>query len=116
MTNEERERRPVEGVQAPRTRPEQGGSGGGRAGRPAAFTFARGARIAMTRTGQASASRGSFQNLGIPEQETALCLDCQVVFSIRQRACPKCGGEGMWLISHWRRSGAWRSPRGALVF
>jgi hypothetical protein len=70
----------------------------------------------MTRTGQSSASRGSFQNLGIPEQETALCLDCQVVFSIRQRACPKCGGEGMWLISHWRRSGAWRSPRGALVF
>ena len=70
----------------------------------------------MTRTGQASASRGSFQSLGIPEQETALCLDCQVVFSIRQRSCPKCGGEGMWLISHWRRSTPWRSPRGALVF
>jgi hypothetical protein len=116
MTNAERERRAVEGVRASDKRPDEHGCSAAGAGEPGGVNFARGARIAMTRTGQASASRGSFQNLGIPEQETALCLDCQVVFSIRQRSCPKCGGEGMWLISHWRRPGASRSTRGALVF
>jgi len=116
MTNVERARRAVQGVRASDRRPDEHGGPAAGAGESGDVNFARGARIAMTRTGQSSASRGSFQNLGIPEQETALCLDCQVVFSIRQRACPKCGGEGMWLISHWRRSAPSKSTRGALVF
>ncbi len=40
----------------------------------------------------------------IREDETALCLDCCVTFSIRNRACPKCGGEHFWLTAKWRRA------------
>ena len=34
--------------------------------------------------------------------ETALCLDCQIIFSVRNRACPKCDGEHFWLIANWK--------------
>jgi hypothetical protein len=49
------------------------------------------------------------QAASIREEETALCLDCKVFFSIRNRACPKCGGEQFWLIAHWKREP--RPPR-----
>jgi hypothetical protein len=39
----------------------------------------------------------------IREEETALCLDCNVTFNIRNRTCPKCGGEQLWLTAKWRR-------------
>jgi hypothetical protein len=39
----------------------------------------------------------------IREDETALCLDCSVTFNIRNRTCPKCGGEQFWLTAKWRR-------------
>jgi hypothetical protein len=39
----------------------------------------------------------------IREGETALCLDCCVAFNIRNRTCPKCGGEQFWLTAKWRR-------------
>jgi hypothetical protein len=54
-------------------------------------------------------TKAAFQSPAIPEQETALCLDCQVLFSIRQRTCPQCGGDDLWLIAHWR--GAARPTR-----
>jgi hypothetical protein len=38
----------------------------------------------------------------VREDETALCLDCSVTFNIRNRACPKCGGEQFWLTARWR--------------
>ncbi len=38
----------------------------------------------------------------IREDEAALCLDCRVTFSIRNRACPKCGGDHFWLVAKWK--------------
>jgi hypothetical protein len=55
--------------------------------------------------GEAGASSGDLSLLAtsIREDETALCLDCCVTFSIRNRTCPKCGGEQLWLTAKWRR-------------
>jgi len=38
------------------------------------------------------------------EGETALCLDCLVSFSVRNRTCPKCGGEQFWLMAKWMQA------------
>ena len=56
-------------------------------------------------SGVAGASSGDVALLAnsIREGETALCLDCNVTFSIRNRECPKCGGEQLWLTAKWRR-------------
>lgn len=40
----------------------------------------------------------------IREGETALCLDCLVTFSVRNRTCPKCGGEQFWLMGKWMQA------------
>lgn len=55
---------------------------------------------------EAGASSGDLALLtnSIREDETALCLDCSVAFNIRNRTCPKCGGEQFWLTAKWRRS------------
>ncbi len=34
--------------------------------------------------------------------ETALCLDCQVMFNVRNRVCPKCDGQQFWLVANWK--------------
>jgi len=47
-----------------------------------------------------------LQANSIREDETALCLDCNVAFSVRNRACPKCDGEHFWLIANWRNAPA----------
>ena len=54
---------------------------------------------------EAGASAGDVALLtnSIREEETALCLDCCVAFNVRNRACPKCGGEQFWLTAKWRR-------------
>ena len=54
---------------------------------------------------ETGASSGDFSLLAnsIREDETALCLDCCVTFNIRNRMCPKCGGEQFWLTAKWRR-------------
>ena len=54
---------------------------------------------------ETGASSGDFSLLSnsIREDETALCLDCSVMFNIRNRTCPKCGGEQFWLTAKWRR-------------
>lgn len=54
---------------------------------------------------EAGASSGDLTLLAnsIREEETALCLDCCVAFNIRNRTCPKCGGEQFWLTAKWRR-------------
>ena len=54
---------------------------------------------------EAGASSGDLALLtnSIREDETALCLDCSVTFNIRNRSCPKCGGEQFWLTAKWRR-------------
>jgi hypothetical protein len=36
--------------------------------------------------------------------ETALCLDCLVTFSVRNRTCPKCGSEQFWLMAKWKQT------------
>ena len=56
-------------------------------------------------SGVAGASCGDVALLtnSIREEETALCLDCNVTFNIRNRTCPKCGGEQLWLTAKWRR-------------
>ena len=74
-------------------------------------------RVFSTEMGpsQAVSRASSFQKLGIPEQETALCLDCQIVFHIRRKSCPKCAGEGLWLIARWRRMAGWKDPKRALA-
>jgi hypothetical protein len=46
------------------------------------------------------------QASSIREEETAVCLDCQVYFNIRSRTCPKCDGEQFWLISNWKKQPA----------
>ena len=38
--------------------------------------------------------------------ETALCLDCQVMFNVRNRLCPKCNGEQFWLVANWKATRA----------
>ena len=55
---------------------------------------------------EAGASSGDLALLtnSIREDETALCLDCSVAFNIRNRTCPKCGGEQFWLTAKWRRA------------
>ncbi len=35
--------------------------------------------------------------------ETALCLDCQVMFNVRNRVCPKCDGQQFWLVANWKQ-------------
>ena len=57
-----------------------------------------------TLSGVAGASSGDVALLAnsIREGETALCLDCNVTFSIRNRTCPKCDGEQFWLTAKWR--------------
>ena len=54
---------------------------------------------------EAGASAGDVALLtnSIREEETALCLDCCVAFNVRNRTCPKCGGEQFWLTAKWRR-------------
>jgi hypothetical protein len=54
---------------------------------------------------ETGASSGDLSLLAnsIREGETALCLDCCVTFNIRNRTCPKCGGEQFWLTAKWRR-------------
>ena len=54
---------------------------------------------------EAGASAGDVALLtnSIREEETALCLDCSVAFNVRNRTCPKCGGEQFWLTAKWRR-------------
>lgn len=56
-------------------------------------------------SGVAGASCGDVALMAnsIREGETALCLDCSVTFNIRNRTCPKCGGEQLWLTAKWRR-------------
>jgi hypothetical protein len=44
-----------------------------------------------------------LQASSIREDETALCLDCRVYFSIRNRTCPKCDGEHFWLTANWKK-------------
>ena len=55
---------------------------------------------------EAGTSSGDFALLtnSIREDEAALCLDCSVAFNIRNRTCPKCGGEQFWLTAKWRRA------------
>src|SRR5262249_43224672 len=59
------------------------------------------------------AASGSGQ--AVREGETALCLDCLVTFSIRQRTCPKCGGEQFWLMGKWAQAPV-RTRRVAVPF
>ena len=58
---------------------------------------------ALSGVAGASCSDVALMANSIREGETALCLDCNVTFSIRNRACPKCGGEQLWLTAKWRR-------------
>jgi len=62
-------------------------------------------RVEGSILGEVGASSGDLSLLttSIREDETALCLDCSVTFSIRNRTCPKCGGEQLWLTAKWRR-------------
>ena len=46
----------------------------------------------------------------VRESETALCLDCLVTFSVRNRTCSKCGGEQLWLMSKWMQAPARTRP------
>jgi len=46
----------------------------------------------------------------VREDETALCLDCLVTFSVRKRTCPKCGGEQFWLMGKWTQARARTRP------
>ena len=46
----------------------------------------------------------------VREGETALCLDCQVTFSVRNRTCPKCGGDQFWLMAKWIQARARTRP------
>jgi len=39
----------------------------------------------------------------IREDETAICLDCHVIFNVRNLTCPKCAGQGFWLIANWKK-------------
>ena len=56
----------------------------------------------VVEAGASSADLALLTN-SIREDETALCLDCNVAFNIRNRTCPKCGGEQLWLTAKWRR-------------
>jgi hypothetical protein len=62
-------------------------------------------RVEGSIPGEVGASSGDYSLLAtsIREDETALCLDCSVTFNIRNRTCPKCGGEQLWLTAKWRR-------------
>lgn len=44
---------------------------------------------------------GSSFGEAVRAGETALCLDCLVTFSVRNRTCPKCGSEQFWLMAKW---------------
>jgi len=48
-------------------------------------------------------SGASFGQM-VREDETALCLDCLVTFNVRNRACPKCGGDQFWLMAKWMQA------------
>ena len=56
--------------------------------------------------GWSDSEMGAASGFGqsIREGETALCLDCQVTFSVRKRTCPKCGGEQFWLMGKWTQA------------
>ena len=58
---------------------------------------------ALSGVAGASLSDGALLANSVREGETALCLDCNVTFNIRNRTCPKCGGEQLWLTAKWRR-------------
>lgn len=47
-------------------------------------------------------AESSFE--AVREGETALCLDCLVTFSVRNRTCPKCGGEQFWMMAKWMQA------------
>jgi len=51
----------------------------------------------------------------VREDETALCLDCRVTFSIRNRACPKCDGDSFWLIANWKKRAPEPRPAPTLI-
>ena len=36
-----------------------------------------------------------------PLSEAALCLDDEIVFSIRERECPLCGSQNFVLLATW---------------
>ena len=57
----------------------------------------------VVEAGASSADHALLTN-SMREDETALCLDCSVMFNIRNRTCPKCGGEQFWLAAKWRRA------------
>ena len=46
----------------------------------------------------------------VREGETVLCLDCLVTFSVRNRTCPKCGGDQFWLMAKWMQARARTRP------
>jgi hypothetical protein len=52
----------------------------------------------------------------VREDETALCLDCLVTFSVRNRKCPKCGGEQFWLMAKWMQGRGVRTRPVAVAF
>jgi hypothetical protein len=56
--------------------------------------------------GSAESEMGLEARFGqtVREDETALCLDCLVTFSVRNRTCPKCGGEQFWLVAKWMQT------------
>jgi hypothetical protein len=59
---------------------------------------------ALSGVAGASCGDGALLANSVREGETALCLDCSVTFNIRNRTCPKCGGEQLWLTAKWRRA------------
>jgi hypothetical protein len=52
----------------------------------------------------------------VREGETALCLDCMVTFSVRNRTCPKCGGDQFWLMAKWMQARGVRTRPVAVPF
>ena len=53
---------------------------------------------------ESEASSGARLGQMVRENETALCLDCLVTFSVRNRTCPNCGGEQFWLMAKWMQA------------
>jgi hypothetical protein len=68
--------------------------------------------------GSAESEMGLEARLGqsVREDETALCLDCLVTFSVRNRTCPKCGGEQFWLMAKWMQARGVRTRPVAVPF
>ena len=57
----------------------------------------------LGRSGSEMGAEARFDQT-VREDETALCLDCLVTFSVRNRTCPKCGGEQFWLMAKWMQA------------